>query len=97
VLGELEGADPITPSLMVDNHSTMAVIKNPVLRSKSKHIEVKYHLVRECAEQRTLEVREVCTDDQHGGILTKALGRLVFQEMRAQIGMVDVSDHQGQV
>jgi hypothetical protein len=50
VLGELEGANPITPSLMVDNRSAVALIKNPVLSGKSKHIEVKYHLVTECAE-----------------------------------------------
>jgi hypothetical protein len=97
LLGELEGSDPIIPNLMVDNHSAVALIKNPVLSGKSKHIEVKYHLVRECAEQRILEVREVRIEDQLGDILTKALGRLKFQEMRTRIGMVDVSDHHDQV
>jgi hypothetical protein len=31
--------------LRVDNKSTIALIKNPVLHGLSKHIEVKYHLV----------------------------------------------------
>jgi hypothetical protein len=31
--------------LRVDNKSTIALIKNPVLHGQSKHIEVKYHLV----------------------------------------------------
>jgi hypothetical protein len=90
VLGELEGTDLVTPSLKVDNRSTVALIKDPVLSGRSKHIEVKYHLVRECAEQGTLEVGEVRTDDQLGDILTKALGRLKFLEMHSRIGMIDV-------
>jgi hypothetical protein len=97
VLEELEGLGPNIRSLMVDNCSAVALIKNLALCGKSKHIEVKYHLVRECAEQRMLEVREVRTQDQLGDILMKALGRLKFQEMRARIGMVDVGDQHGQV
>jgi hypothetical protein len=97
VLGELEGSAPIIPSLKVDNRSAVALIKNPVLSSNGKNTSklstVKYHLVRECADQRMLEVRKVRTENQLGDILTKALGRLKFYEMRVQIGMVDVTDH----
>jgi hypothetical protein len=50
VLGELEGPDLVTPSLKVDNRSAVALIKNLVQHGRSKHIEVKYHLVRECPE-----------------------------------------------
>jgi hypothetical protein len=67
----------------------VALIKNPVLSGRSKHIEVKYHLVRESAEQGKIQVKQVSTDDQLGDILTKALGRVKFQEMRARIGMID--------
>jgi hypothetical protein len=94
VLGELEGADPVTPSLKIDNRLAVTLIKNLVLSGRSKHIEVKYHLVCECAEQGSLEVGEVRTDDQLGDILTKALGRLKFLEMRSRIGMIEVGvDH----
>jgi hypothetical protein len=90
VLGELEGDKVVVPALMVDNQSAVALMKNPVLSGRSKHIEVKYHLVRESAEQGKIEVKQVRTDDQLGDILTKALGRVKFQEMRSRIGMVDV-------
>jgi hypothetical protein len=59
---------------MVDNRSAVALIKNPVLSNRSKHIEVKYHLVRENTEQGKIEVKEVRTDDQLSDILTKVLG-----------------------
>jgi hypothetical protein len=86
----LLGVDPVTPSLKMDNRSTVALIKNLILSGLSKHIEVKYHLVRECAKQEMLEVSEMGTDVQLGNILTKALNRLKFQEMRSRIGMIDV-------
>jgi hypothetical protein len=44
-----------------------------VLSGRSKHIEVKYHLVRESAEEGKIDVKQVKTDDQLGDILTKAL------------------------
>jgi hypothetical protein len=56
VLGELEGLEPVVPCLKVDNYSAVALIRNPMLSGRSKHIEVKYHLVRESAEQGRLEL-----------------------------------------
>jgi hypothetical protein len=50
VLGELEGNDPVVPRLLVDNCSAVALIRNPVLSGRSRHIDVKYHLVCESAE-----------------------------------------------
>jgi hypothetical protein len=82
VLGEIGGTEPVIPGLMVDNRLAAALIKNLVLSNGSKHIEVKYHLVRESVEQGKIEVKEVRTDDQLSDILTKALRRLKFQEMQ---------------
>ena len=70
VLGKLQGIDPSAPKLKVDNRSAIALIKNPVLSGQSKHIEVKYHLVRESAEQGRIKVEDVRSDDQLGDILT---------------------------
>jgi hypothetical protein len=89
VLGELEGDKVLIPTLMMDNQSTFALIKNPMLSGWSKHIEVKYHLVRESAEKGRIDVRQVRADDQLGDILTKVLRRIKFQEMRSRIGMVN--------
>jgi hypothetical protein len=50
VLAEVQGSGPSTPLLRVGNKSAIALIKNQVLHGQSKHIEVKYHLVRESAE-----------------------------------------------
>jgi hypothetical protein len=76
--------------LRVDNKSAIALIKNQVLSRQSRHIEVKYHLVRESAARGQITVEFVGTENQLGDIFTKALGRIRFQELRNKIGLVQV-------
>jgi hypothetical protein len=46
LLGELLGSDAKTPKIMMDNQSAIALSKNPVLHTRSKHIKTKYHFIR---------------------------------------------------
>ena len=48
LLGELTGVEAHPPALMVDNQPTIALAKNPVLHDRSKHIDVKFHFLRDC-------------------------------------------------
>jgi hypothetical protein len=91
VLSEVQGGTPRAPMLKVDNKSAIALIKNPILHGQSKHIEVKYHYVRESADNGLIKVDFVRSEEQLGDILTKALGRVKFHEQRAKIGMLDVN------
>jgi hypothetical protein len=50
LLGDLLGTDPLVADLHVDNKSAIQLIKNPVFHDRSKHIEVRYHYIRNCAE-----------------------------------------------
>jgi hypothetical protein len=54
------------PMLKVDNKSTIALIKNPVLHGQSKHIEVKYHFVWECADNGQIKVDFIRSEEQLG-------------------------------
>ena len=94
VLTEVQGSTPSIPMLKVDNKSAIALIKNPVLHGQSKHIEVKYHLVRESADNGLIDVDFIRSEEQLGDILTKPLGIVKFHELRAKIGLFDVnSEH----
>jgi hypothetical protein len=93
VLAEVQGSAPSIPLLRVDNKSTNALIKNLVLHGQSKHIEVKYHLVRESAENGRIKVEFIRSEEQLGDILTKPLDRVKFLELRTQIGLIDVNGH----
>ena len=50
LLGELTGAEAHPPALMVDNQPAIALAKNPVLHDRSKHIDVKFHFLRDCVD-----------------------------------------------
>ena len=47
LLGELTGVEAHPLALMVDNQSVIALAKNPVLHDRSKHIDVKFHFLKD--------------------------------------------------
>jgi hypothetical protein len=90
LLGELLGREPKVVELKVDSKSALALASNPVFHEHSKHIELRYHFIRNCLAKGTVSATYINTVDQLADILTKALGRVKFQELRARIGMVQI-------
>jgi hypothetical protein len=78
VLAEVQGSMSSTPLLRVDNKSVIALIKNSVLHRHSKHIEMKYHLVRESTKNDRIKVEFIRSEEQLADILTKPLERVKF-------------------
>ena len=72
--------------LLVANKSAIALSKNPVHHERSKHIDTRYHFIRDCVERGEVDIDHVSTAEQLADILTKALGRVRFQELRQQLG-----------
>jgi hypothetical protein len=87
LLAKLIGGAVLAPKLKVDNKSAIALMKNPMHHDRSKHINVKFHFIRECYDKKLIDVEFVGTELQLGDILTKALGRTRFHELHGQIGM----------
>ena len=87
LLAELIGGAVLAPKLKVDNKSAIALMKNPVHHDRSKHIDVKFHFIRECCDRKLIDVEFVGTELQLGDILIKALGRTRLHELRGQIDM----------
>ena len=77
-------------TVYIDNKSAIALTKNPVFHGRSKHIHKRYHFIRECVEKEQIEVLHVPGSEQKADILTKALGRIKFKEMRDLIGVQEV-------
>ena len=90
MLAEVHGSAPSVPIPRVDNKSSISLIKNPVLHGQSKHIEVKYHPVRESDEKGQINVEFMRSEEQLGDVLTKPLGKVKLYEFRAKIGLLDV-------
>jgi len=90
LISELRGREAGATSLKIDNEFAIALSKNPVFHDRSKHIDVRYHFIRECVEDGRVKTESIGTADQLADILTKALGREQFCNLRSRIGVVDV-------
>ena len=87
LIRELTSDAKSSVKLMVDNQSAITLSKNTGHHNHTKHIDTRYHFIRECVEDKKIEIRFIRTEDQLADILTKALERLKYQEMRVQIGI----------
>ncbi|PWA92889.1 zinc finger, CCHC-type [Artemisia annua] len=91
LLSELTGSEEKKITFKVDNVSAIALVKNPVFHGRSKHIDIRYHFIRECVENGHIIVEHVSGELQRADILTKALPRLKFTTMRQMLGVQDLS------
>ncbi|XP_074351935.1 secreted RxLR effector protein 161-like [Apium graveolens] len=73
--------------LFIDNKSAINLAKNPVFHGRSKHIDVKFHFIRECIENGDIIVKHVCSEEQRADSLTKALSVVNFEKMRSILGV----------
>lgn len=67
------GKDPII--INNDNQSAAKLVRNPTFHSRTKHIDARYHYVREASENGLIEVRYLPTNNMIADILTKGLFR----------------------
>lgn len=60
--------------LYYDYISTISITENPVLNSRTKHIEGKYHFIKDHVQEKDIEIQYISTDQQVGDFFTKPLG-----------------------
>jgi hypothetical protein len=73
---------------MCDSTSAISVSKNPVLHSGTKHIEVRYHFLRDNVEKGNIDLIHVTTEKQLADIPTKPLDQATFARLRGELGVV---------
>ena len=78
--------------LFVDNKSAIALSKNPSQHRRSKHIETKFHFIRDCVEKGYVKVEYVKTESQLADSFTKPLGRIKFDEFRENLGVATMNE-----
>jgi hypothetical protein len=66
---------------MIDNMFAIQLSRNPVLHERSKHIDTRYHYIRQCIEEGRMQVEAVNTNVQLADILMKSLGIINTQEV----------------
>ncbi|RZB68411.1 Retrovirus-related Pol polyprotein from transposon TNT 1-94 [Glycine soja] len=73
-----------------DNKLAIAMTKNPVHHSRTKHIAIKYHFIREAEATKEIKLDYCRIEDQIADIFTKALPRPRFEELRAMLGVTEI-------
>jgi hypothetical protein len=83
---------PTAPTMWCDNTSAIALASNPVFHSRTKHIEVDYHFVRERVVRGDLHLHFISTEDQLADLFTKPLTTQRFNQLTSKL-MFSVPDH----
>jgi len=78
LLRELHITLPYSPRLLCDNTSSIFIASNPVTKSRSKHINIDYHFVRELVAGKTLSLCFVPSHLQLANVFTKEVAKLQF-------------------
>jgi hypothetical protein len=71
-----------------DNQSCMRFSENLVFHDRSKHIEIKYHYIRDMVHRGAVRLQYVTTEEQVADVLTKPLSRMKFEHFRDKLGVV---------
>ncbi|GKC21591.1 putative ribonuclease H-like domain-containing protein, partial [Tanacetum coccineum] len=66
------GFNFINTKIYIDNERTICIVKNPLFHSKTKHIEIRHHFIRDAYEKKLIQVLKIHTDDNVADLLTKA-------------------------
>ncbi|GJW27789.1 putative ribonuclease H-like domain-containing protein [Tanacetum coccineum] len=74
----------------IDNESTICIVKNPVFYSKTKHIEIMHHFIRDSNEKKLIQIIKIHTDQNVANLLTKAFDVSRFQYLVVSIGMLNL-------
>ncbi|XP_075664017.1 secreted RxLR effector protein 161-like [Castanea sativa] len=87
ILEELKFKEDGPTLIYCDNSSTIKLSKNPVLHGRSKHIDVKYHFLRDLTNDGVINLVYYRSEDQIADILTKPLKFPAFQKLRELLGV----------
>ena len=81
--------DPIV--IHCDNQSCIKLSVNPMFHDRSKHIDIRYHHIRDCVQRKIMLLQYIPTEDHDADILTKTLSRRKFEYHRGRIRVKDNS------
>ncbi|GJV08208.1 copia protein [Tanacetum coccineum] len=78
--------------IMCDNKGAIDLSKNPVQHSRTKHIEIRHHFLRDNVQKGNISIEKVSSKDNIADILTKPLKREPFIYLRLGLGMMEQID-----
>ncbi|GJU33015.1 retrovirus-related pol polyprotein from transposon TNT 1-94 [Tanacetum coccineum] len=76
--------------IFYDNTSSIAISNNPVLHLRTKHIDIRYHFIKDHILKGDIELHFISTKYQLDDIFTKPLDEPTFTRLKAELGMLNI-------
>ncbi|GJT96901.1 putative ribonuclease H-like domain-containing protein [Tanacetum coccineum] len=86
------GYNFMNTKIFIDNESTICIVKNPVFHSKTKHIEIRHHFIRDSNEKKLIQMIKIHTGHNVADLLTKAFDVGRFQYLTATNDEIQTSE-----
>ena len=77
--------------ILCDNTSAINISKNLVHHSRTKHIDIRHHFLRDHVEKRNIVLDHCRTEDQIADIFTKTLNREQYENLRLLLGLIPLA------
>jgi hypothetical protein len=90
-VNELRGTMPLPIQVNCDNQGALALAKDNKFHSRTKHIDLRYHFIREAVEDNKIEISYIPTDENVSDIFTKALARPKFVRFVERLGLGELT------
>jgi hypothetical protein len=74
-------------TLLCDNNAAINLSEDPMLHARVKHVDIKYHFLRERVQSGEIAIRYVHTKDNVADLFTKALPSPLFTRLRLLLGL----------
>ena len=78
--------------LLCDNESAVKLANNPVQHSRTKHIDIRHHFLRDHVAKNDISLEGVRSEDQLADIFTKPLDEATFCRLRNELNVLDFSN-----
>ena len=88
MLTRLFDAEIDVTDIFCDNQSCIKMIENLPFHDKSKHIEVRYHFIRDMVQKGAIKLEYVPTKEKVADVFTKPLSHVKFEYFRDKLGVV---------
>jgi hypothetical protein len=75
--------------LLCENESAIRIMENPVEHSRTKHIDIRYHLLRDHQQKGDIKIAYVNTHNQLADIFSKPLDEKTFSKLRNELNIHD--------
>ncbi|KAB2622242.1 hypothetical protein D8674_024424 [Pyrus ussuriensis x Pyrus communis] len=96
VLEDFGEMQTVATPMNCDNTSAIVITKNPIFHQKTKHINRRYHFIKEALQQGVIDLIHCPTKEQLADIFTKALAREQFTYLRNLLGVKSVHNLKGE-